>query len=202
MSNEYNNLKEFEGFAIDGEKRVLWYENEPVDLPVKAVELLNVLIENRGEVVSKEELLEKVWNDSFVEEGVLPQNVYLLRKLFKEKGLDSKLIKTVPRRGYRFTGELTETDEEEITIERKSFERTFIAETEIDDENSAEVFDGKVINAEEIIPAQVPGKVSNKKHNFINLSAFSGGQSMGGLRPPPTLVSELAKSPTSRPKHL
>ena len=140
MSNEDNNLRRFENYELDLEKKILWFENAPVELPVKAVELLCVLIEGGGKVVAKDELLDKIWNDSFVEEGVLPQNVYLLRKFFKEHGIEENLIQTIPRRGYRFTGEVAETFEEEIVIERETFERKLIAETELSDQELERTF--------------------------------------------------------------
>lgn len=151
MSSNNNSLREFEGFAIDGEKKVLWYKKEPVELPIKAIELLNVLVEANGEIVTKEELLDKVWQDSFVEEGVLSHNVYLLRKLFKEKKLNTELIQTVPRRGYRFTGELIETFEEEISIETETIEKTLIAETYVSDDE----FD-ELKPVQDIQPKQLP----------------------------------------------
>jgi len=106
MSSNYNSLVGFDVFKIDVGKNVLWVDDEPVDLPIKAIELLAVLIEEHGEVVSKGTLLDEVWEDSFVEESVLTQNVYLLRKVFEKHGASKDLIQTIPRRGYRFTGEL------------------------------------------------------------------------------------------------
>ncbi len=139
MGNEINNLKAFGEFVVDTDKKLLWYENEPVKLPLKAVELLCVLIEHRGEVVSKEELLDKVWQDSFVEEGILSQNIYRLRKAFKKYGNEDDLIQTVPRRGYRFSGEINEIFEEEISIERTTLEKKIIAEKITFDEENAEI---------------------------------------------------------------
>lgn len=129
MSNNGNSLRRFGQYEVDLEKKILWINGTLADLPVKAVELLCVLIESRGRVVSKEELLDAVWRDSFVEEGVLPQNVYLLRKIFKENGSNENLIQTVARRGYRFTGSV-ENFTEEIIFERETLEHQYIAELE------------------------------------------------------------------------
>ncbi len=144
MSSENNNLRRFENYEVNLEKRILWFEDGPVELPIKAVELLCVLIESEGKVVTKAELLEKVWQDSFVEESVLPQNVYLLRKTFKEHGVKDSLIQTVPRRGYRFAGEISETYDEETVIERETFERKFIAGSQLSDEGIREVISSLV----------------------------------------------------------
>ena len=138
MSNEHNNLRRFKNYEIDLQKKILWFKDSPCKLPVKAVELLCVLIESDGSVVTKDELLNKIWQNSFVEEGVLPQNVYLLRKIFKEHGVTDNLIQTVPRRGYRFAGEVFELFEEETIIEHETFERKIIAEGEFSDEEIRE----------------------------------------------------------------
>lgn len=130
MSNKDNNLRRFDRYAIDLERKILWADGVIVDLPVKAVELLCVLVERAGNVVPKNELLDQVWQDAFVEEGVLPQNVYLLRKTFKQYASAENLIQTVPRRGYRFTGELTESyPRGTLTIERELVEQSFETET-------------------------------------------------------------------------
>ncbi len=86
MDNGINYLREFGKFRIDPEKRVLWYENEPVNLPLKEIELLCVLTEKGGEVYTKEELLNRVWADSFVEESNLSRHIYQIRKIFREYG--------------------------------------------------------------------------------------------------------------------
>src|SRR5215467_4781038 len=101
MSNGDNNLLFFGSCRLDVANRILWSDGEPVSLPPKAVELLSVLVEKAGDVVAKEEIWERVWNDTFIEETNLTHNIYLLRKALKDIG-EGDLIKTVPRRGYRF----------------------------------------------------------------------------------------------------
>ena len=103
------NVNSFAGFELDAERRVLRRGGEIVPLPPKAVELLIVLLKNRGEVVSKTELLDAVWEETFVEESVLSNNIYILRKTLSELGAGKNLIQTVPRRGYRFAGDSGET---------------------------------------------------------------------------------------------
>lgn len=103
-----SNLIEFGEFRLDAEKKILWRGEAVVSLPLKSIELLCVLIERPGEVVGKDALIERVWKDSFVEESVLTQNIYLLRKTLQTKGDGKNLIKNVPRRGYLFGGEVRE----------------------------------------------------------------------------------------------
>lgn len=123
MINGGNNLREFGNFSLDPTKRVLWFENEPVNLPLKEIELLCVLTENAGEVVTRDEILAKVWADSFVEESNLSRHIYLLRKMLKEHGEDENLIQTVPRRGYRFTGGVTKGESVELLPESADSDR-------------------------------------------------------------------------------
>ena len=127
MNNGRNNS--FANLDLDVEHKVLRRGGEIVPLPLKAVELLIVLLKHRGEVVSKNELLEAVWEETFVEESVLSNNVYILRKTLAELGAGRDLIQTVPRRGYRFIGNSGEPDDEsEIVVERHVFRQTMIEE--------------------------------------------------------------------------
>lgn len=121
--------KSFSGFDLDVEHKVLRRGGEIVPLPLKAVELLIVLLKNRGEVVSKNELLDAVWEETFVEESVLSNNVYILRKTLADLGAGKNLIQTVPRRGYRFVGNETNSKEEpELIVEQHVFRQNLIEE--------------------------------------------------------------------------
>jgi DNA-binding winged helix-turn-helix (wHTH) protein/tetratricopeptide (TPR) repeat protein len=104
---------EFDGFTVDLGQRLLSKDGRTLSLTPKAFETLAVLLESPGEVLGKEELLARVWPDSFVEEGILSQNVYTLRKVLAEAGGAGHYIETVPRRGYRFTGQVAERRVEE-----------------------------------------------------------------------------------------
>lgn len=95
-------IYEFNDFRLDASRRMLYRNDEPVLLAPKVVETLIVLIENRGEVISKNELMERVWADSIVEESNLTQNIYLLRKTLGSNSEGKPLIETFRRRGYRF----------------------------------------------------------------------------------------------------
>lgn len=104
--NAENDFYEFDRFRLDVAHLML-YENEaPVSLAPKVIETLLALIESSGEVVGKEELMTRLWSDSFVEEANLTQNVYLLRKTLGNASNGEPLIETFRRRGYRFNGKL------------------------------------------------------------------------------------------------
>jgi DNA-binding winged helix-turn-helix (wHTH) protein/TolB-like protein/Tfp pilus assembly protein PilF len=133
MSNGHNNILDFGNCRLDMSSKLLWSDGEPVALPPKAVELLCVLVEKPGEVVTKEEIWRNVWDDAFVEETNLTHNIYLLRKAFKDLGADG-LIQTVPRRGYRFTGKIRGAQDGDLVIVRHALTETIIEEISDDTE--------------------------------------------------------------------
>lgn len=106
MSNGVNNLYEFGDFRFDTRSGALWRGSEIVSLSPKSAELLKLLVQRDGEIVSKQEIFETVWADTFVEDGVLTQNIYTLRNAIGRDADGSQFIETVPRRGYRFAGPL------------------------------------------------------------------------------------------------
>lgn len=87
-------------FRLNAARLTLHAHGKPVALGPRVVETLLVLAENAGKPVEKATLLDRVWPDGFVEESNLAQNVYVLRKTFREHGLKNT-IETVPRKGYR-----------------------------------------------------------------------------------------------------
>src|SRR5687768_16052543 len=93
---------EFGPFRLDPVKRLLWRQGELVAVAPKAVDLLLALVEQAGDVVGKQELMDRVWPDSFVEEANLSVNVATLRKVLGERADGEPYIATLSRRGYRF----------------------------------------------------------------------------------------------------
>lgn len=138
MPNGQKHLRQFDRFRIDLDKKILWYGDEPVQLPVKAVEVLCELVEKRGEVVTKNELLDHVWQDAFVEESVLSQNIHQLRKAFREFNVGENAIQTIPRRGYRFTAAV-ENVADDVLLEHEVVERDYVAEISPDSFESIEI---------------------------------------------------------------
>lgn len=111
-----NTLYEFEEFVLDTSERTLRRENETVSVTPKAIETLCLLVENHGKLLSKDDLMNALWADTFVEERNLAQNIFTLRKILGENGDGKKFIETVPRRGYRFIAEVRPID-----LEREEF---------------------------------------------------------------------------------
>jgi len=100
----------FGHFRVDVRKRLLMSGNEIVMLPPKAFDTLVTLIENNGSVLSKEDLLRLVWPDEFVEENNVAQNISKIRRVLEEGSGDVKYIETIPKRGYRFVGNIEVID--------------------------------------------------------------------------------------------
>lgn len=100
---------DFDGFRVDPVRRRLVRDGEVVAITPKAFSILLILIENRGEVVEKEDIIQKVWPDTFVTEANLTQNVSSLRKALGERANDARYIVTVPGRGYTFVADVDET---------------------------------------------------------------------------------------------
>ena len=129
----------FAEFELDGERRVLLKGGEPVALNSKTLDLLLALVERRGEVLTKDELLERVWPGQFVEEGNLSVHISGLRKALGEKKKDHNFIVTVPGRGYSFIAALR--NDEEIVMESHRLSRILVEEEirESDDDDPADV---------------------------------------------------------------
>lgn len=116
MSNGINNLYEFGGFRFESESNTLWRYEEMISLPPKALEVLRMLVESEGKLVTKQDILNTVWADTFVEEGVLTQSIYTLRQALGKDEHGKQLIVNIARRGYRFTAPVKILNADEISI--------------------------------------------------------------------------------------
>src|SRR5580693_6507483 len=92
----------FGPFCLDSQQRVLLRDGKPIALTSKAFEILNLLVENQGRALSKEEMMRQVWPDSFVDESNLAQHIFHLRKILGDTHEGQAYIETLPRHGYRF----------------------------------------------------------------------------------------------------
>lgn len=101
-----NTAYEFGPYRLEVSTRRLVRGDELIPLAPKAFDILGALIERRDRVVDKAELMKLVWPDSFVEEANLSQTIFVLRKTLGEDSDGNQYIETVPRRGYRFAGDV------------------------------------------------------------------------------------------------
>jgi DNA-binding winged helix-turn-helix (wHTH) protein/tetratricopeptide (TPR) repeat protein len=112
MTHPENRYYEFGQFRLDLQSRVLLHSADIVPLTPKAFDTLLALVERRGELVERQELIKAVWPDSFVVEGNLNSNIFMLRKALGAGERDGEsYIATVPRRGYRFAANVREVSE-------------------------------------------------------------------------------------------
>src|SRR3984885_8944557 len=102
MSNFYR----FGEFVLDPGRRTLSRADSRISLTPRAFDVLFFLVQNPNRLVTKEELLQAVWGDTFVEDGNLTQYISHLRKALGDSPEDARLIVTIARKGYQFAGEV------------------------------------------------------------------------------------------------
>ena len=96
----------FHGFELDVDRLELRSDGEPVSVEPQVFSLLLFLIENRDRVISKDELIASVWNGRIVSDATLNSRVNSLRRAVGDTGKSQQIIKTYPRRGFRFAAAL------------------------------------------------------------------------------------------------
>ncbi len=135
MPRQTGHLYEFGAFRVDPAERLLFCGEEVISLTPKVFETLLVLVENCGHVLGKEELMQQVWPDSYVEENNLAQNISILRKILTERAGGMKYIETVPKRGYRFIAQVTQVGASTDVIVRERTRARIVIEEETDDDD-------------------------------------------------------------------
>src|SRR5690348_1926489 len=130
MQLEGRHFYEFGPYRVDAVERRLLRGGAPVPLTPKAFETLLALVENAGRGLGKDELLQRVWPDTFVEEGSLTRNISVLRKVLGDE--NGEYIETVPKRGYRFVAPVREipVPDQETVVDEHTLTRVVIEETE------------------------------------------------------------------------
>ena len=101
----------FEEFAFDIDRRELHRGAEVVSITPQVFDLLEYLIRNRERVVSKDDLINAVWNGRIVSDAALTTRLNAVRAAIGDTGEEQRLIKTLPRKGFRFVGQVRETRE-------------------------------------------------------------------------------------------
>lgn len=101
---------EFGKFVLDPAERILFSNGEPTHLTDKVFDTLLLFVRHSGQLLTKDEMMATIWEESFVEEGNLAKNISRLRKILNTDGVE--FIETLPRRGYRFRGDVREVDGE------------------------------------------------------------------------------------------
>ncbi|MEO6391403.1 MAG: winged helix-turn-helix domain-containing protein [Pyrinomonadaceae bacterium] len=133
MNDESKQTISFEGFELDAAHRRLTYQGQVIPLNAKAFDLLVYLAENAGRLVTKNEIMDAVWADQFVEEANLKVQVSSLRKALGERKDDHRFLATIPGKGYKFIADI-QNDEGDLIIESHRVSR-MVVEEEIEREN-------------------------------------------------------------------
>lgn len=102
---EAKHFYEFGTFRLDPAERLLLRDNHPVPLAPKAFETLVLLVQNSGRLLTKDELMKRLWPGTFVEEVNLAQNISAIRRALHDKNGEGRYIETVSKAGYRFIGD-------------------------------------------------------------------------------------------------
>ena len=139
MRAQAGHVFEFGAFRLVERERRLLLNGETVQLPPKVFDTWLVLVENRGRLVEKQELMSRLWPDSFVEEVNLNRSISTLRKALGGASGQTTYIETVPKHGYRFVAGVVEveTDEADLIFEKHtSAEIITEEEEEITDSNN------------------------------------------------------------------
>src|SRR4051794_13498708 len=124
MNSETKYLYEFGLFTLDTAEQLLLRNGDVVPLTPKAYDTLLVLIKKSGHVVGKDELMQEIWPDTFVEEANLAHNISMLRRALGESPSEQQYIQTVPKRGYRFVAAVAEVPIEPTLLVSKDESKT------------------------------------------------------------------------------
>ena len=180
MSDTPMRIYEFGPFRVDALRRLLLRETNEVRLPAKSFEILLVLLEEKGRLVDKDELMRRVWPDAVVEENNLTVNMSALRKSLGESPRDHRYLVTVPGRGYQFVAEVREhggerpaKDEEEA----KQRVAEVIAEPEgLNGEAERLSFSGSDLGSEPTQVAALQTKVAASKIHTTSSAEYIIGE--------------------------
>ncbi|HSK71818.1 MAG TPA: alpha/beta fold hydrolase [Pyrinomonadaceae bacterium] len=153
MKDLHGKIFEFGGFQLDASERLLFDGDKTIQLAPKVFDTLLLLVENCGHLLSKEKMLEQIWEDSFVEENNLAQNISYLRKILGEDK-NTKFIETVPKLGYRFIAPVSvvEVEEPETIVFEQTRARILIEEGEMGREGERERNFNSTINISPHLP--------------------------------------------------
>ena len=152
MQNGDSKIYEFNGFRLEAAQRRLLYQGQSVPLKPKVLDLLLLLVQRRGQLVVKEELMREIWPDAIVEENNITVSMSVLRKALGVDQDKRQFIETVPRRGYRFLAEVTEISDTPTASEVERFAAPSM------------VLKDEPIDSLAVLPMQGPGNDPNVEY--------------------------------------
>src|SRR5438445_2671376 len=169
MSGRIDQSYEFGPFRLDASERVLLRNGDVLPLTAKAFHTLLVLVENSGHIVERDELMQKVWPDTFVEEGNLSVTVSMLRKALGDNSGQPRYIATVAGRGYRFIAGVTDVQDgiSELILEKQTRSHLVIEEEEENGELIRESSSDPLANLK-----QVEGNIEFRQAPAVDATAI------------------------------
>lgn len=171
MSNPDKRLYKFGSFLLNPEERILLHHGQPVRLPPKTFKLLLFFVERSNHVIDKEILMRELWQDAFVEEANLSVHISALRRIFAEDAEKSATIENFPKKGYRFTADVTKINENQTA---DSAEASKAAESETYIEAANETAGEKTVEVQPEEKSPLNLKNSNYPLNINKKGAFIG----------------------------
>lgn len=126
---------QFENFVLDADRQELSQGDEPVSVQPQVFDLLKYIIENRDHVVTRDDLIEHVWNGRIVSESTLATRINAARRALGDNGSDQRLIRTVHGKGIRFVGEVsnfaTQKIETAAPVSKNEYVELYLEETSV-----------------------------------------------------------------------
>ncbi len=170
MDNILGKIYSFDKFQMDSDERLLFDGVKTIPLAPKVFDTLLLFVENGGRVLSKERMLKEIWEDSFVEENNLAQNISYLRRILGETK-DIKFIETVPKYGYRFVApvQLVEDLTETVTFERTQA-RILIREVISEEEDFGQGDEETRGHGDEIVTVDFENQIAASPRPFVPAS--------------------------------
>lgn len=174
MQAQTNRIYEFGPFRLHEHEGVLLRGDRPVPLTPKVFDTLLLLVENRGHLVLKEEIMSRLWPNSFVEEVNVNRNISTLRRALSDSPNDPVYIETAPKRGYRFVASVAEVemDETDLIFERRASAQIITEEEEeITDPGQSDRDEAFAAAASVASPSARPRLISRLRRQALPLSA-------------------------------
>lgn len=144
----------FGKFILDARERALLADGKPIHLTNKVFDTLLLLVRHNGRLLTKDEMMTAVWEDSYVEESNLTKNISRLRKILNTS--DTQLIETLPKKGYRFLAEVEEMDGEGTLLLNRNL-RVKITQTQKFEPGEIEQYE-----EQKIVPALPASRTSRR----------------------------------------
>src|ERR1043166_833663 len=126
-------IYEFGEFVVDPGERVLLVNGERIRLADKIFDTLLLLIRHNGRLLTKDEMMSSLWENSYVEEGNLSKNISRLRKILNSDGIE--FIETLPKQGYRFLADVREINGDADLVVRREMHIKVTHDAELQDED-------------------------------------------------------------------